>query len=162
MTAMESDKSRIERLRAIVETLQNEHSEGVKHVQELAEAAHTIQRNGFNAAAFEQIARSIRWINTGVRMHMQAEEQHLFPAIRAENPRLFEQLHSEHRELGTAFTQLMNTVFDVEEGTLRGSILQELVTTTDNVVRLLEKHMQEENAALFPLLQNMLNASSET
>lgn len=138
-------------MRSVVEMLQREHDEGSGHLQELSQAVRSIRRDGFTVAAFEQIARSIRWLNTSVRRHMQKEEQHIFPLLADEHADLLKHLQVQHHELATAFTQLMDAVNDVEEGTLRGSILQELVTATEDVVQRMAAHMEEENTALFPL-----------
>ena len=145
---------------SLVEILQREHQEGTVHIRELSEAARSIQQNGFTVSAFEQLALSIRWLNTSVRRHMQKEEQHLFPLLVAEQYDLVNHLLVQHHELSTAFTQLMDAVSDVEEGTLRGSILQELVLAADHVVKLLEEHMAEESAVAFPLVIKILSSKA--
>lgn len=141
-----------------IEILKREHTEGLTHLARLENATESLRRNGFSAEAFEQIAASIRWIDTDVRKHIEKEERYLLPLLDRHVVDVPEMIRNEHRELRSAFTQLLQTVEDVEEGQIRGSILQELVQIATVIVDLMRRHIETENTLLFPLVQKVLTS----
>jgi hemerythrin-like domain-containing protein len=157
MTREQARNSMNRHRHTLVTMMRREHFEGMKHLKALSEASRSIREKGFESKAFEEIARSIRWINVDVRRHMAAEEQYFFPLLHEQEKKLIEELRTQHGELRSAFTQLMEAVRDVEEGTLRGSILLELVNASDNVAKLLKYHILKEDVELFPRVLTLVD-----
>lgn len=135
-----------------------EHEEGMRHLAVLERAAESIRTEGFSAKAFEEIAETIRWMNTEVRHHTQVEERFLFPMIERQMRSLAEQVRGEHRDLWDCFSELLNTIRDVEEGRLHGSSILDVVRTAQNIVVLLRNHIRRENTVLYPAIRQLLSA----
>lgn len=162
MTREEARNSMHRHRQTLVTMLRREHFEGMKHIATLANATRSIRERGFEPGAFEEIAHSIRWINTDVRRHMAAEEQYFFPLLYEKRKKLIEELRAQHSELRSAFTQLMEAVRDVEEGTLRGSTLLDLVNASDHVAKLLQHHILKEDNELYPEILKALSSEGTT
>lgn len=139
--------------------LRIEHEEGLKHLERLGNAADSIKSNGFSVEAFEEIVDAVRWMNTDVRRHTDREEKYLFPLIERHSSNLPELMRGEHRELGTAFTQLLDIVREIEEGKVRGSSIYEVVQISYLIVDLMRIHINRENQFLFPLAKKILSVS---
>lgn len=139
-----------------IEILKWEHNEGLKHLSRLENATESLQHNGFSAEAFEEIADSIRWINTDVRRHTEKEEKYLLPLLDRHVVGLPDIVRNEHRELRSAFGQLLDAVQDVEEGKIRGSTIQEIVQIATMIVELMRKHIATEDNLLFPMTKEIL------
>jgi hemerythrin-like domain-containing protein len=142
-----------------IELLRKEHGEGLKHLERLGNAADSIKANGFSVEAFEEIVNAVRWMNTDVRRHTDREEKYLFPLIERHSSNLPELMRGEHRELGTAFTQLLDIVREIEEGRVRGSSIYEVVQLSYLIVDLMRIHINRENQFLFPLAKKLLSSS---
>ncbi len=140
-----------------IELLVREHEEGMKRLAVLQRAAESIRSEGFSAKAFEEIADTIRWMNTSVRHHTQIEEQFLFPMIEPRMRGLAEQVRGEHRDLWDSFSELLGTVRDVEEGRLHGSSILDVVRIAENIVVLLRNHIRRENTVVFPAIRQLLS-----
>lgn len=141
-----------------IEILRKEHVEGLKHLALLENATESLRHNGFSAEAFEQIAESIRWMNTDVRRHTEREEKYLLPLLDRHVIGLPDIVRNEHRELRSAVGQLLNSVQEVEEGKIRGSTILEIVQIATLIVELMRKHIATENNLLFPMTKEVLTA----
>lgn len=140
-----------------IELLVREHEEGMKQLTVLEKAAESIRHDGFSVKAFEEIAGTIRWMNTSVRHHTQIEERYLFPLIEEKMRSLAEQVRGEHRELWDSFSELLATVNDVEEGRLHGSSILDVVRIAENIVLLLRNHIRRENMIVYPAVRQLLS-----
>ncbi len=129
--------------------LMQEHQNAAKHLSQLEKAVTSINAEGFTRHAFESIAEAIRFFEVEFRQHDKKEEQFLFPLLEKHQPGITREYRNEHRELWSAFNNLLLCVNEVEDGRLRGSSRQELVETATRIVQLLRAHIVNENTILF-------------
>lgn len=139
-----------------IKVLIREHNEGLQRLAVLENAAESIKLNGFSAEAFEQIAETIRWLNTEVRRHTQIEEKFLFPLIDRHMRALADQVRGEHRDLWDLFNDLLHAVKDVEEGRLHGTSIRDIVAIVRSIVELLRAHVRREDTMVFPAVKQLL------
>ena len=139
-----------------LEILRHQHEEGMRHLLLLENAAESIKASGFSAEAFEQIAESIRWMNTEVRRHTKFEEQYLFPLIDRHMKNLAEQMRGDHRDLWDSFSELLDKVKEVEEGRLHGTSIREVVAIAFSIVEQMRAHIRRENTVLYPAMKQLL------
>lgn len=139
-----------------IKVLIREHNEGLVRLAVLESAAESIKLNGFSPEAFEQIAETIRWLNTEVRRHTQIEEKFLFPLIDRHMRSLAEQVRGEHRDLWDLFNDLLRVVKDVEEGRLHGTSISDIVAIVRSIVELLRAHVRREDTMVFPAVKQLL------
>ena len=139
-----------------IKLLLREHREGLEHLAVLENAAESIKLNGFSPEAFEQIAETIRWMNTEVRRHTQIEEKFLFPLIDRHMRSLADQVRGEHRDLWDLFNELLLVVKDVEEGRLHGTSIRDIVAIAKSIVDLLRVHVRREDTMVFPAVKQLL------
>lgn len=139
-----------------IDLLQHEHDKGMQQLSMLENAANSIRAHGFSPEAFEQIAATIRWMNTEVRRHTQIEERFLFPLVEPHMKSLAEQVRGEHRDLWDSFSDLLETVREVEEGRLHGTSIRDVVTIAQTIVELMRAHIKRENTILFPAIRQLL------
>jgi len=139
-----------------IKVLIREHNEGLQHLVVLENAAESIKLNGFSPEAFEQIAETIRWLNTEVRRHTQIEEKFLFPLIERHMGSLAEQVRGEHRDLWDLFNDLLQAVKEVEEGRLHGTSIRDIVAIAKSIVELLRAHVRREDTMVFPAVKQLL------
>ena len=131
--------------------------EGITRLVVLEHAAESIRSNGFSPEAFEQIAETIRWMNTEVRRHTQIEEQVLFPVVERHVRGLAEQMRGEHRDLWNAFSELLSYVREVEEGKLHGSSIMDVVRVALDIVDQMRNHIKREDTILFPAVRQLFS-----
>lgn len=139
-----------------LEILRRQHEEGMKQLLILENAVESIKANGFSAEAFEQIAESIRWMNTEVRRHTKFEEQYLFPLIDRYLKNLAEQMRGDHRDLWDSFSELLDKVKEVEEGRLHGTSIRDVVAIAFTIIEQMRAHIRRENTILYPALKQLL------
>jgi hemerythrin-like domain-containing protein len=139
-----------------LEILRHQHEEGMRHLLLLENAAESIKASGFSAEAFEQIAESIRWMNTEVRRHTKFEEQYLFPLIDRHMKNVAEQMRGDHRDLWDSFSELLDKVKEVEEGRLHGTSIREVVAIAFSIVEQMRAHIRRENTVLYPAMKQLL------
>lgn len=140
-----------------LEILIRAHEEGMTRLGVLENAAESIRSNGFSPEAFEQIAETIRWMNTEVRRHTQIEEQVLFPVVERHVRGLAEQMRGEHRDLWNAFSELLSYVREVEEGKLHGSSIMDVVRVALDIVDQMRNHIKREDTILFPAVRQLFS-----
>ncbi len=150
-----------EQIRAVkpidpIKMLIQEHTEGLQHLALLENASESIKLNGFSPEAFEQIAETIRWLNTEVRRHTQIEEKFLFPLIDRHMRSLADQVRGEHRDLWDLFNELLQAVKEVEEGRLHGTSIRDIVAIAKSIVQLLRAHVRREDTMVFPAVKQLL------
>lgn len=138
-----------------LEILIRAHEEGMDQLGVLENAAESIRAGGFSPEAFEQIAETIRWMNTEVRRHTQLEEEVLFPLVERHVKGLAEQMRGEHRDLWNAFSELLTYVREVEEGRLHGSSIRDVVSVALEIVDQMRSHIKRENTILFPAVRQL-------
>lgn len=153
MTLVRSDGSRHQ---DPIDLLVQEHNVGMQHLAVLESASESIKANGFSAEAFEQIAGTIRWMNTEVRKHTEIEERFLFPLIDHHMRSLAEQVRGEHRDLWDSFSDLLQAVKEVEEGRLHGTSIRDIVAIAKSIVDLLRAHIRREDTIMFPAIRQLL------
>ena len=141
-----------------IDLLLHEHDKGMQQLSMLENAASSIRAHGFSPEAFEQIAATIRWMNTEVRRHTQIEEKFLFPLVESHMKSLAEQVRGEHRDLWDSFSDLLETVKEVEEGRLHGTSIRDVVAIAQTIVELMRTHIKRENTILFPAIRQLLTA----
>ncbi len=139
-----------------IKVLIREHNEGLQHLAVLENAAESIKMNGFSPEAFEQIAETIRWMNTEVRRHTEIEEKFLFPLIDRHMRSLADQVRGEHRDLWDLFNDLLHAVREVEEGRLHGTSILDIVAIVKSIVTLLRTHVRREDTMVFPAVKQLL------
>jgi hemerythrin-like domain-containing protein len=139
-----------------IKVLIQEHTEGLQHLAVLENASESIKLNGFSPEAFEQIAETIRWLNTEVRKHTQIEEKFLFPLIDRHMRSLADQVRGEHRDLWDLFNELLQAVKEVEEGHLHGTSIRDIVAIAKSIVQLLRAHVRREDTMVFPAVKQLL------
>lgn len=139
-----------------IEILMHEHEMGLHQLALMANAAMSIEVNGFSAEAFRTIAEAIRYIGSEIRCHNEREEKFLFPALGRHVDGPPAAMRLEHRDLWRAFNELLKVVRDVEDGRLRGSSIRELVQLVHFIVDHLRDHIEKENAVLFPMAKRLL------
>jgi hemerythrin-like domain-containing protein len=139
-----------------IEALMHEHELGLHQLGLMADAAKSIQVNGFSAGAFQTIADAIRFIGTEIRRHNEKEERLLFPLIDRHVSGPPSAMRQEHRELWRAFNELLKSVRDVEDGRIHGSSIRELVQMVNFIVEHLRDHIDKENTVLFPMAKQVL------
>ena len=140
-----------------LEILTRAHDEGMDQLGVLENAAESIRANGFSPEAFEQIAETIRWMNTEVRKHTQIEEQVLFPVVQRHVKGLAEQMRGEHRDLWNAFSELLTYVREVEEGKRHGSSIMDVVRVSFDIIDQMRNHIKRENTILFPAARQLFS-----
>ena len=145
-----------------LELLKKEHEEAMNHLQVLENAADSIKANGFSAEAFEQIAETIRWMNTEVRRHTKLEEQYLFPLIEHHMRNLADQVKGDHQDMWDSFSDLLSTVKEVEEGRLHGTSIQTVVAIARTIVEQMRGHIRRENMILYPALKELMTAQESS
>jgi hemerythrin-like domain-containing protein len=136
--------------------LKADHVEAMHRLQVLENAADSIKANGFSAEAFEQIAETIRWMNTEVRRHTKLEEQYLFPLAEHHMKNLADQVKGDHRDMWDSFSDLLDTVKEVEEGRLHGTSIQTVVAIARTIVEQMRNHVRRENTILYPALKELM------
>lgn len=141
-----------------IEIFMHEHAKGLHQLSLMANAAVSIEVNGFSAEAFQTIAEAIRYIGSEIRCHNEREEQYLFPALDRHVSGPPGAMRHEHRELWRAFNELLKAVRDVEDGRLRGSSIRELVQLVNYIVDHLRDHIDKENTVLYPMAKRLLTA----
>lgn len=139
-----------------LEVLQEEHEEAMRRLLVLENAADSIKANGFSAEAFEQIAETIRWMNTEVRRHTKLEEQYLFPLIEHHMKNLADQVKGDHQDMWDSFSDLLDTVKEVEEGRLHGTSIRNVVTIARTIAEQMRSHIRRENMILYPALRELM------
>ncbi|MEX2116594.1 MAG: hemerythrin domain-containing protein [Bacteroidota bacterium] len=139
-----------------IKVLIREHNEGLLRLAVLENAAESIKMNGFSPEAFEQIAETIRWMNTEVRRHTEIEEKFLFPLIDRHIRPLADQVRGEHRDLWDLFNDLLRAVKEVEEGRLHGTSIRDIVAIAKSIVELLRTHVRREDTLVFPAVKQLL------
>jgi hemerythrin-like domain-containing protein len=139
-----------------IDLLRREHRDGLQRLMVLENAAESIRAGGFSPEAFEQIAETIRWMNTVVGKHTEIEERFLFPLIDRHMRTLAEQVRGEHRDLWDLFSDLLNAVREVEEGRLRGTSIRDIVTIARSIVDLMRTHIRREDSMVFPAVRHVL------
>ena len=137
--------------------LMREHRLALKRLSQLEQAVASMTEQGFTRNAFESLSEAIRFFDSQFRIHDRKEEQFLFPRLEKYKPGITRDYQAEHRELWSAFNQLLSCVQDVEDGRLRGSSRQELVETAKQIVGLLRTHINNENTFLFPQAKQALS-----
>lgn len=142
-----------------IKALIQEHTEGLEHLAVLENASESIKSNGFSPEAFEQIAETIRWLNTEVRRHTQIEEKFLFPLIDRHMRTLADQVRGEHRDLWDLFNDLLRAVKEVEDGRLHGTSILDIVAIAKSIVDLLRAHVRREDTMVFPAVKQLLTKS---
>lgn len=142
-----------------IKALIREHTEGLEHLAVLENASESIKSNGFSPEAFEQIAETIRWLNTEVRRHTQIEEKFLFPLIDRHMRTLADQVRGEHRDLWDLFNDLLMAVKEVEDGRLHGTSILDIVAIAKSIVDLLRAHVRREDTMVFPAVKQLLTKS---
>ena len=141
-----------------IEIFMHEHEMGLHQLALMANAAMSIEVNGFSAEAFRTIAEAIRYIGREIRCHNEREEEFLFPALDRHVSGPPGAMRQEHRELWRAFNELLKVVRDVEDGRLRGSSIRELVQLVNFIVDHLRDHIEKENTVLFPMAKRLLTS----
>jgi hemerythrin-like domain-containing protein len=139
-----------------IDILMREHEEVIGYLGRISRSTLSIERNGFSAEAFREIAESVRFIGTAVRQHSDKEDQYLFPLLErhaAESP---VSLRHERREMWHLFNELMKSVNDVEDGRIHGTTIRELIQLAHEVVERFQGHITKENTTLFPLAKRLL------
>ena len=131
-------------------------AQGMHHLQILENAADSIKANGFSAEAFEQIAETIRWMNTEVRRHTKLEEQYLFPLVEHHMKSLADQVKGDHQDMWDSFSDLLDTVKEVEEGRLHGTSIRTVVAIARTIVEQMRAHIRRENTILYPALKELM------
>jgi len=139
-----------------LELLKQEHEEAMHHLQVLENAADSIKASGFSAEAFEQIAETIRWMNTEVRRHTKLEEQYLFPLVEHHMKNLADQVKGDHQDMWDSFSDLLDTVKEVEEGRLHGTSIRTVVAIARTIVEQMRSHIRRENTILYPALKELM------
>jgi hemerythrin-like domain-containing protein len=139
-----------------LELLKADHVEAMHRLQVLENAADSIKANGFSAEAFEQIAETIRWMNTEVRRHTKLEEQYLFPLVEHHMKNLADQVKGDHRDMWDSFSDLLDTVKEVEEGRLHGTSIQTVVAIARTILEQMRNHIRRENTILYPALKELM------
>jgi hemerythrin-like domain-containing protein len=140
-----------------IDLLLHDHEKGMVQLSLLEQAAESIRVNGFSPEAFEQIAATIRWMNTEVRKHTEIEERLVFPLVESHMKSLAEQVRGEHRDLWDAFSDLLAAVKEVEEGRLHGTSIRNVVSIAEMIVELMRTHIRRENTILFPAIRQLLS-----
>ena len=140
-----------------LDILMREHELGMQHLQVLENAVASIRATGFSAEAFEQIAETIRWMNTEVRRHTRLEEEVLFPVMEKHVRGMAEQMRGEHRDLWNSFSELLSYVKEVEEGKLHGSSIRDVVRVATDIVEQMRNHIRRENTVLFPAARQLFS-----
>lgn len=133
-----------------------DHEEAMHQLQVLENAADSIKASGFSAEAFEQIAETIRWMNTEVRRHTKLEEHYLFPLIEHHVKSLADQMKGDHRDMWDSFSDLLDAVKEVEEGRLHGTSIQTIVAIARSIVEQMRGHIRRENMILYPALKELM------
>ncbi|TAK54292.1 MAG: hemerythrin domain-containing protein [Bacteroidetes bacterium] len=151
-----------ESVRDPISVLMEEHRQAFEHLMKLEQAVSSMDEQGFNRAAFENLAEAIRFFDSDFRLHDRKEEQILFPFLERYKPGITGEYRNEHRELWSAFNTLLSCVHDVEDGRLRGTSRHELTETAKKIIRLLRGHMMNENTYLFVQTKNMLSDAEYT
>lgn len=139
-----------------IEVLTTEHVEGLEHLRRIAEAAKSIQFDGFSEKAFRVIADSVRAIDVIIHEHNLKEEACLLPLLERHATKPPGSMQLEHREIGRAFEDLRRSVADVEDGRIHGSSIRELVQLANVVVERLSRHIAGEDTLLFPTVKRLL------
>jgi len=139
----------------LLASLRCEHEAGLKYVRRLESAASAISHDAFSAGAFEEIARTVRWINTSVADHLKKEENSLFSLMDLQSGGLADEIRTEHAELRIAFAQLIISIQDMERGNLRAWCIQDVVQASEHVAQLLERHIAKEERILKGLAQRI-------
>lgn len=154
---MTMDSGNVTKDRHPIDLLLEDHARGLDQLSMLEQAAESIRANGFSPEAFEQIAATIRWMNTEVRKHTEIEERHLFPLVESHMKAVADQVRGEHRDLWDAFSDLLTAVKEVEEGRLHGTSIRNVVMITGMIVELMRAHIRRENTIMFPAVRELLS-----
>lgn len=140
-----------------IDLLLEDHARGMDQLSMLEQAAASIRANGFSPEAFEQIAATIRWMNTEVRRHTEIEERHLFPLVESHMKAVADQVRGEHRDLWDAFSDLLAAVKEVEEGRLHGTSIRNVVMIAEMIVELMRTHIRREDTIVYPAIRELLS-----
>ena len=142
-----------------IELFEREHQAGLEQVARLENAAHSIMANGFSVDAFEEITAAVRWLNIDVRRHTDTIELWLLPLVEHHDREIPRVIRREHRDLWSAYGQLVRDVHDVEEGHLHGSTIREMVRASMGIAGLLRDHIEREINVFFPSIRQALTAA---
>ncbi len=138
--------------------LREEHDRGLQELEKISAAIGSIQKNGFSADAFAQIAESVRYIGSEMRKHYEKEERHLFPLL---DKHLFEspnEIRYERREMWQSYNELINAIRDVEDGRSHGSTVRDLLQCALRVVEHFRNHINRENDVILPMVKRLLTS----
>jgi hemerythrin-like domain-containing protein len=133
-----------------------ENERGREYTEQLRIAAEHIQANGFSFETFEQIVEAIRFIETEIRRHCEAEEQYLFPLLDRHVKGSLQAAVEEHRAIWKALGVLRECVKDIEDLRIHPAIIRDLAQYSIAIADLLLRQIEKENATLFPAVKDLL------
>jgi hemerythrin-like domain-containing protein len=139
-----------------IEILMQQHEEGMAELAIIAQAAKSIQVDGFSAKAFGEIAKAVRAIAAMITRHNTTEETLLLPMLERHIDAMPGSMLIEHREVNRTFNELLRSITDIEDGRIHGSSIRELLQLANYVVNHLGNHMTKENTILFPMARRLL------
>ncbi|MFQ6015589.1 MAG: hemerythrin domain-containing protein [Anaerolineae bacterium] len=140
--------------------LMQEHQEGLKALERMAQAARQLKNGDFSAGAMAQLDEAASFINGEIRQHNEKEENALFPALAQflPSPGPVDVMLSEHRELWNLEDRL-ESLLKKPEGLENGIALAE---TALAIVSLLRGHIDKEDNVLYPMARNFLGSEGLT
>lgn len=141
-----------------VEILKDEHTELLRQLHVMSNAANSIKLNGFSVEGFEQIVNVISYIDKDVRLHTEREERYVFTKLEKyiSGPPLV--MRNEHRELWRVIALMKQLIKNMEDGKIHGRTVEEMIQTTEYIVEFLTAHVEKENTILFPMVIRLLTA----